>query len=81
MGLENITSHKAQAVSGASFVVIPLKTRWPIRQISEREIEIKVPTGNGHPLLNPAWVDSEQLSAKEIELAEFEVLKAVAVIS
>lgn len=63
----------------AKYRIVQIRTRWEGYQAGPDLFEVRVPIGDGHPILNPAWIDQEELSDAEIEAAEFEALKAVVV--
>jgi hypothetical protein len=59
--------------------VIQMTSRWPIKQVSDTSFDVEIPVGNT-PLLNPNAVSMLKLSDREIEEAEYEVLRAIAII-
>lgn len=60
---------------------IPIKFRWPLKQTGPKEIVIEVPTGpNGAPILSMEFIKQEQLTDREIDVAENQVLRAIAII-
>ncbi len=62
-----------------SFRAIQFHTRWPLKQVGPNSFDIQVPDG-GEPILNPKLVESLRLSDREIEDAEYEAIRALAVI-
>jgi len=60
--------------------IVSMKFRWPVNQIAEKEIEVKIPVGNGPPLINPAAIDSLQLSTREVVDAEAAALRELVVL-
>lgn len=77
----NANSPKGPSVvsGGAEYRVIQVRTRWEAVQVGPNSFDVRIPVGNA-PLLNPSWVEEARLSDREIEEAEYEVLRAVAVI-
>ena len=54
--------------------------RWPVKQTGPADIAVEIPTGGSMQILSERFVEEMKLSEKEIESAETEVLKAVAII-
>lgn len=60
-------------------LIIKVETRWPAKQIGEKELEIRVPLGDGPPIINPAFAGEAELTEKEYYSAEYQAIKALAV--
>ena len=55
--------------------------RWPIRPTSDVSVEMTVPlSGDGPPVLNTQFCSEHGLSEPEVEKAEGEVIRAIAII-
>jgi hypothetical protein len=59
---------------------IKFSFRWPVKPIGPQEIVVEIPMGNGPAVLNQQFVESQELSAKEIDEAEYRVLESIAII-
>lgn len=54
--------------------------RWPIEQTGPDEVEVKVPIGNGPPMISSDFAHFHRLSDGELDAAENAVLRAIAII-
>ncbi len=61
--------------------IVTFRTRWPVRQAEDKKIEVLIEFGpNGVVPLNPDFIAQQKLSDAEIDEAEYEVLKSIAII-
>lgn len=54
--------------------------RWPVKQTGPNSVEMIVPRGQGPTILNPDFCEAQKLSDAEVDRAEDEVLRAIAII-
>jgi hypothetical protein len=61
--------------------VIPIRFRWEVKQVDAKVVEMQVPTSrDGVPIITPAFATGQNLTDGEVENAEFEVLRSIAVL-
>ena len=53
---------------------IGLQFRWPVEQTGANSVVVKIPVGNGPPVINPDFADTHRLSESEILAAEEKAL-------
>jgi len=58
---------------------IPVSFRWPIKQVGDSQVIVMIPTGD-MPILNPSFVDAYQLTDKQLEACEDQVLRQVMIL-
>lgn len=79
--LDQIKWDERPKASNGSEHRIPVRFRWPVRQIKGDMVEVIIPMGNGAPpVLHQSFVEIHKLSDAEVERAEQTVLRQIVVL-
>ena len=60
--------------------VLHYRFRWTVIATGDKTIEVRVPTGDGRPVLDEGFVDGQELTLAEVRKAEELVLASIAII-
>ncbi len=60
--------------------ILSFKFRWPVTQVADKEIQVKIPLGNGPHALNIEFIKAHNLSDVEQETCNDLVLESIAII-
>ncbi len=60
--------------------VLHYRFRWPVVATGDKSIEVRIPTGNGYPVVDESFAESQEMTLAEIRHAEELVLASIAIV-
>lgn len=77
---EGLDTSETKQMKGQETEYLRFNFRFPVEQVGKQGVVVKVPRGNGAPVLHSDFMQVMQLSDKEIRKAEVAALRSIAII-
>ncbi len=64
----------------ANYLTLHYRFRWSVVATGDKTIEVRIPAGNGHPVVDEGFAEVQEMTLAEIRHAEELVLASIAIV-